>query len=201
MGKTITEGCCRWGTLVILGTRRSWRSGLGSWVISSLDLPGRLGQWPLGFPLLDLPGRSGSMALGLHVKRKLGRRPGHRSIWTVFVSGRIRHVSIFPSLVEICRIQTVWVSKITMESWIIRKRWSWTRSRITRIKGKEEEDPRQGGAEDQDFVAVWFPRWTFLGVWVNGPWVFPCWTFLGVQVQWHFQNLFSIHLRWLFFIY
>ena len=115
MGKTIMEGCCRWGTFMILGTRRSWRSGLCSCVISSLDLPGRLGQWPLGFPLLDLPGRSGSMALGLHVKRKLGRRPGHRSIWTVFVSGRIRHVSIFPSLVEICRIQTVWVSKITTE--------------------------------------------------------------------------------------
>ena len=77
------------------------------------------------------------------LKWKLGRRPGHRSIWTVFVSWRIRLVSIFPSLVEISRIQTVWVSKITTESWIMRKRWSWTRLRRTRIKGKEEEDPRQ----------------------------------------------------------
>ena len=75
-------------------------------------------------------------------KWKLGRRPGHRSIWTVFVSWRIRLVSIFPSLVEISRIQTVWVSKITTESWIMRKRWSWTRPRRTRVKGREE-DPRQ----------------------------------------------------------
>ena len=29
------------------------------------------------------------------LKWKLGRRPGHRSIWTVFVSRRIRLVSIF----------------------------------------------------------------------------------------------------------
>ena len=111
-------------------------------MISSLDLPGRLGQWPLGFPLLDLPGRSGSMALGLHVKRKLGRRPGHRSIWTVFVSGRIRHVSIFPSLVEICRIQTVWVSKISMESWIKRKRWSWNKIKKNKSQRKRRRRKR-----------------------------------------------------------
>ena len=138
---------------------------LGWWPMSAFHVcfPGQSsGWWPMSAFHVCFPGqllveaeddqenlcqdkrKSRKEFVSKWLKWKLGRRPGHRSIWTVFVFWRIRLVSIFPSLVEISRIQTVWVSKITTESWIMRKRWSWTRSSRTRVKGREEEeDPRQ----------------------------------------------------------
>ena len=44
-------------------------------MIPLLDLPGRPGQWPLGFPLLDLPGRLGQWPLGF-TKRSIWAKGG-----------------------------------------------------------------------------------------------------------------------------